>query len=65
MVRSLMKRRIREWFRRHRGEFPVSRDIVVIARGVMAVETSTSLERELSATAAKLTALLASPQVRG
>lgn len=60
-----MKRRIREWFRRHRGEFPVSRDIVVIARGGMAVEASAFLERELSATAAKLTALLASPQVRG
>lgn len=43
----------------------MSRDIVVIARGIMAVEAPASLERELSATAAKLTALLARSPVRG
>jgi len=65
VVRSLVKRRIREWFRRHRGEFPVSRDIVVIARGSMVVEAPASLERELSAAAAKLTTMLADSRVRG
>lgn len=65
VVRSLVKRRIREWFRRHRGEFPVSRDIVVIARGSMVVEAPASLERELSAAATKLTTMLADSRVRG
>jgi ribonuclease P protein component len=65
VVRSLVKRRIREWFRRHRGELPVSRDIVVIARGSMAVEAPALLEAELSAAAARLTARLAEATVRG
>jgi ribonuclease P protein component len=64
VVRSLVKRRIREWFRRHRGELPVNRDIVVIARGSMAVETPAILDGQLSAAAAKLTALLGDPPVR-
>ena len=64
VVRSLVKRRIREWFRRHRGELPVSRDIVVIARGRMAVETPAVLERELSAAAARLTAMVSDRAVR-
>jgi ribonuclease P protein component len=65
VVRSLVKRRIREWFRHHRGELPVSRDIIVIARGSMATEAPAILERELSAAAARLTAMLADPPVRG
>lgn len=65
VVRSLVKRRIREWFRRHRGELPVSRDIVVIARARAAVEAPASIERELSAGAARLSEMLGDPPVRG
>jgi ribonuclease P protein component len=64
VVRSLVKRRIREWFRRHRGELPVNRDIVVIARGSMAVEAPAFVEGQLSAAAAKLRALLGDSPVR-
>lgn len=64
VVRSLVKRRIREWFRRHRGELPVDRDIVVIARGNMAVEAPAFLESELSAAAARLAAMLEDSPVR-
>jgi hypothetical protein len=42
----------------------VSRDIVVIARGRMAVETPAVLERELSAAAARLTAMVSDRAVR-
>ena len=64
VVRSLVKRRIREWFRHHRGELPVNRDIVVIARGNMAVEAPAFLESELSAAAARLAAMLEDSPVR-
>ncbi|MEZ4290224.1 MAG: ribonuclease P protein component [Myxococcota bacterium] len=32
VVRNRFKRRIREWFRQHRGELPDALDMVVIAR---------------------------------
>jgi ribonuclease P protein component len=54
----LVKRRIREWFRRHRGELPVSKDIVVIARASAASAASAALEGELSSSAAKLSWML-------
>jgi ribonuclease P protein component len=63
VTRSLVKRRIREWFRRHRGELPVGRDIVVIARASMAVETPAVLERELSTAVARLMAMVSNPAV--
>jgi len=58
VVRSLVKRRIREWFRQHRGELPVSKDIVVIARASAASAAWASLSSELSAGAAKLSLAL-------
>jgi ribonuclease P protein component len=53
-----VKRRIREWFRQHRGELPVSKDIVVIARASAASAAWASLSSELSAGAAKLSLAL-------
>lgn len=32
VVRNQVKRRIREWFRRHRQQWPMGWDVVVIAR---------------------------------
>jgi ribonuclease P protein component len=59
VVRSLVKRRIREWFRQHREDLPVSRDIVVIARSSAATAPWTQIEAELSASAAQLRAAIA------
>jgi ribonuclease P protein component len=56
-----MKRRIREWFRRHRGDLPVSRDIVIIARAGAALAARAVIESELSASACQIGTLLASP----
>lgn len=65
VVRSLVKRQIREWFRRHRGELPVSKDIIVIARANAASATSAALEEELSSSAAKLSGMLDRNAVAG
>lgn len=65
VVRSLVKRRIREWFRHHRGELPVSKDIVVIARASAASVACAALSSELSAGAAKLSSMLERNAVRG
>ena len=65
VVRSLVKRRIREWFRHHRGELPVSKDIVVIARASAASAAWDTLSSELSASAAKLTSIVERNAVRG
>jgi ribonuclease P protein component len=59
VVRSLVKRRIREWFRQHREDLPVSRDIVVIARSSAATAPWAQIEAELSASAAQLRAAIA------
>jgi len=65
VARSLVKRRIREWFRSHRGELPVNRDIVVIARASAVSVAFAALSKELSASAAKLTLQLERNAVRG
>ena len=65
VVRSFVKRRIREWFRRHRGDLPVSKDIVVIARASAASAASAALSTELSAGAAKLSLLIERVTARG
>lgn len=59
VVRSLVKRRIREWFRHHREDLPLSRDIVVIARPSAATAPWAALEAELTASAAQLRVVLA------
>jgi ribonuclease P protein component len=59
VVRSRVKRRIREWFRHHREDLPVNRDIVVIARSSAATAPWAQLEAELRESAAKLCAALA------
>jgi ribonuclease P protein component len=61
----LVKRRIREWFRRHRGELPVSKDIVVIARASAASAAWAALEGELSSSVAKLSGMLDRNAVAG
>jgi ribonuclease P protein component len=59
VVRSRVKRRIREWFRHHREDLPLSRDIVVIARPSAATAPWAALEAELVANAAQLRVALA------
>jgi ribonuclease P protein component len=58
VVRSLVKRRIREWFRQHREDLPLSRDIVVIARSNAATASWTAIEAELCVSAAQLCAAI-------
>jgi ribonuclease P protein component len=57
-VRSRIKRRVREWFRRHRAELPAGRDVVVIARAAAAGGSQIEIDRELSEDAGRLRALL-------
>ena len=47
VVRARVKRRIREWFRRHQGRAPMRRDLVVIARPAAAELASSEFELEL------------------
>jgi ribonuclease P protein component len=47
VVRTRVKRRVREWFRRNRGLFPTGKDIVVIARPAAAEIPSVEVGREL------------------
>lgn len=56
VVRSLVKRRIREWFRRDRARLPMSRDLVVIARPPAARLSQHDADRELSLAADRLAA---------
>lgn len=46
--RNRVKRRVREWFRHHRGELPPRSDVVVIARPGAAELRNSEIERELS-----------------
>jgi ribonuclease P protein component len=46
--RNRVKRRVREWFRRHRARLPEGRDVVVIARPGAAELESRELSRELA-----------------
>jgi len=52
--RNHIKRRIREWFRQHRDELPVGRDIVVIARQGAAKLDSSLMWRQLSTAGERL-----------
>ena len=65
VIRALVKRRIREWFRQHRGELPVNKDLVVIARASAASAAWGVLSSELSASAVKLSSMLDRAAARG
>ncbi len=54
VVRSRVKRRIREWFRRERSRLPQSRDLVVIARPPAAGLGQGATDRELGAAADRI-----------
>jgi len=54
VVRTRVKRRLREWFRRHRDLFPTGRDFVVIARPAAATASADEVGRELEAALARL-----------
>jgi len=54
VVRSLVKRRIREWFRRDRARLPMGRDLVVIARPGAARLSQHAAERELGSAVDRL-----------
>ena len=56
VVRSRVKRRIREWFRRVRSRLPMSRDLVVIARPMAAQLSQHDADRELTTAADRLSA---------
>lgn len=48
VARNQVKRRVREWFRRHREELPAGSDLVVIARPGSAALDGNAIARELS-----------------
>jgi ribonuclease P protein component len=54
VVRSRVKRRIREWFRVERAKLPADRDVVVIARAGAATLGRVDAERELTSAADRL-----------
>jgi ribonuclease P protein component len=56
VVRNLVKRRVREWFRRNRSSVPTGVDLVVIARPAAAGLTQLGTDRELGAAAGRLRA---------
>jgi ribonuclease P protein component len=53
VVRNRVKRRVREWFRRHRGALPQGADLVVIARASAATLSAAAVRDELSALVAR------------
>lgn len=59
VVRSRVKRRIREWFRRSYAELPAGRDLVVIARAGAADLPQAAVSAQLSAAAARIRSRLA------
>lgn len=54
VVRTRVKRSLREWFRRHRGLFPKGKDFVLIARPSAASAPADEVGRELEAMLARL-----------
>lgn len=46
--RNRVKRRLREWFRRHRIQLPKGRDLVIVARPGAALLGEAELEREMA-----------------
>ena len=54
VVRTRVKRRLREWFRRHRALIPRGKDLVIIARPAAAAAGAEELERELNSAVARL-----------
>lgn len=54
VVRNRVKRRIREWFRTHKDQFPAGKDIVVIARPAAAEADFDTLGRELRSALSRL-----------
>lgn len=53
VARNRVKRRVREWFRRSRGELPPATDWVLIARSGAAELDSRSIHAELAQLAAR------------
>lgn len=62
VVRTRVKRRIREWFRRHRDALPEARDIVVIARSSAAELDQRAVDAELGDVARRLRSSAAAPR---
>jgi len=54
VVRTRVKRRLREWFRRHRALFPKGKDVIVIARPAAATVAPQEVGRELEIALARL-----------
>jgi ribonuclease P protein component len=54
VVRTRVKRRLREWFRTHRALFPMGKDFVVIARPTAATAPAEEIGRELEGVLARL-----------
>ena len=64
VVRSRVKRHIREWFRRARCVLPERRDVVVIARPAAAALSHDGIARELAEAADRLRSRIGNPQAR-
>jgi ribonuclease P protein component len=62
--RNVVKRRIREWFRRNRESFPPQRDVVVIARPGAAALPARQLDEQLDDAARRIGARIVAQQVR-
>lgn len=54
VVRTRVKRRLREWFRRHRELLPRGKDLVIIARPAAARASAEELEHELASSLGRL-----------
>jgi ribonuclease P protein component len=54
VVRTRIKRRLREWFRRHRELIPPGKDLVIIARAPAGLASAEELENELASTLERL-----------
>jgi ribonuclease P protein component len=56
VVRTRVKRRVREWFRQHRESCPKGKDLVVIARQAAATVPLDEMGRELEGALLRLVA---------
>jgi ribonuclease P protein component len=54
VVRTRVKRLLREWFRRHRSLFPKGKDIVVVARPAAAEARGEEIGRDFELTLGRL-----------
>lgn len=65
VVRSRVKRQIREWFRQDRATLPIARDVVVIARPGSATIAHGEIRSQLHDAAQRVHARLAPKAPRG